>query len=119
MAKPASKERIEHILEAIGLIRTFVEGLNEHEFAANLQVQSAVQFQFAVIGEAVNHIDRDILNKYPYPWHIPRAFRNFIIHAYHGIKPERIYYATRDLEPLEGVLKQMLEAEFDSSESRY
>ncbi|KAI9432900.1 hypothetical protein F5148DRAFT_1154950 [Russula earlei] len=69
--------------------------------AATDLVQSATQYQFLIIGEAIRHIDDDILAKYPYPWHIPRSFRNFIIHVYHGIKMERIYSASQDLDELE------------------
>ena len=72
----------------------------------------AVQYQFLVIGEAVRHIDTDILDKYNYPWHIPRSFRNFIIHVYHGVKMERIYYATQDLDELEKQVKRILKNEF-------
>lgn len=42
-----------------------------------------------------------MLEKYDCPWHIPRSFRNFIIHVYHGVKMERIYYAAQDLDELE------------------
>ena len=76
------------------------------------KIHSAVQFQFLVIGEAVRHIDDMILDKYDYPWHIPRSFRNFIIHAYHGIKLERIYYATQDLDALESTMKKIRDNEF-------
>jgi uncharacterized protein with HEPN domain len=112
MDKPTPKERVEHILEAIRLIREFVSGMNEKAFDKDVKVQSAVQYQFLLIGEAIRHIDQDILNKYDYPWHIPRSFRNFIIHVYHGIKTERIYYAAQDLDELENQIKSILQNEF-------
>lgn len=112
MDKPTPKERLEHVLEAIGLIRQFVAGVDEPVFMQNSMIQSAVQYQFLVIGEAVRHIDERILAKYNYPWHIPRSFRNFIIHAYHGIKMERIYFATQNLNPLENEIKNILDNEF-------
>jgi len=112
MDKPTPRERIEHILEAISLIREFVSDLDEQQFLKDVKVQSAVQFQFLIIGEAVRHLEDRITAKYDYPWHIPRSFRNFIIHVYHGIKLERIYYATQDLETLENQLKSILENEF-------
>ena len=112
MGKPTPKERVEHILEAIRLIKEFVSGMNEKNFSRDVMVQSAVQYQFLIIGEAIRHIDDDLLNKYDYPWHIPRSFRNFIIHVNHGIKTERIYYATRDLDELENQMLSILENEF-------
>ncbi len=112
MDKPTPRQRIEHVLEAIKLIREFVTNVNETDFLKDKKVQSAVQYQFLIIGEAIRQTDEDILAKYDYPWHIPRSFRNFIIHVYHGIKLERIYYATQDLETLENEMKNILKNEF-------
>ncbi|MCC5937097.1 MAG: DUF86 domain-containing protein [Lunatimonas sp.] len=100
MDKPTPREMAEHVLQAIELIKEFVDSVDENTFLEDLKIQSAVQYQFLIIGEAIRHIDDRILNKYDYPWHIPRSFRNFIIHVYHGIKKERIYYATQDLDSL-------------------
>ena len=112
MAKPTPKERIEHILEAIRLIKEFVADVDEAQFLKDVKIQSAVQYQFLIIGEAIRHIDDRILNKYHYPWHIPRTFRNFIIHVYHGNKMERIYYATHDLDKMEDQIINILKNEF-------
>lgn len=112
MHKPTPKERIEHVLNAIQLIREFILDIDEDQFLKDLKVQSAVQYQFLIIGEAIRHIDQKILDKYDYPWHIPRSFRNFIIHLYHGIKTERIYYAAQDLNAQEQILLKVLHNEF-------
>lgn len=112
MAKPTPKERIEHVLHAIQLIKDFVSGVNEKEFLNDIKMQSAVKYQFLIIGEAIRHVDERILSKYDYPWHVPRSFRNFIIHAYHGVKLERIYYAAQDLEELEKQMIAILGNEF-------
>lgn len=112
MARPDSQERVEHILNAIQHIRVFVLNVIEGEFLADIRLQSAVQYQFLIIGEAVRYIDDDILAKYKYPWHIPRSFRNFIIHEYHGIKMERVFYAAQDLDELEKQVRLILEKEF-------
>lgn len=112
MDKPTPKERLEHIRNAIHLIRDFVADIDEEGFLDDIKLQSAVQYQFLIIGEAVRHIDESILVKYDYPWHIPRSFRNFIIHVYHGIRMERIYYATQDLDELEKQIELILKNEF-------
>ena len=113
MDKPTPKQRAIHILEAIQLIRDFVADSSLEVFLSDLKVQSAVQYQFLIIGEAIKHMDDAILSKYTYPWHIPRSFRNFIIHVYHGIKMERIFYATQDLDELDKQIKEILENEFE------
>lgn len=112
MDKPTPKERIEHVLNSIGLIKEFIENIDEEAFLKDIKIQSAVQYQFLIIGEAIRHIDDKILDKYNYPWHIPRSFRNFIIHVYHGIRIERIYYAAQDLDELEKQMILILKNEF-------
>ena len=113
MDKPTSKERAEHILDAIQLIKQFVADMDEVAFVNDIKIQSAVQYQFLIIGEAIRYLDDAILAKYSYPWHIPRSFRNFIIHVYHGVKMERIYYATQDLDVLEKQINIILKNEFE------
>jgi uncharacterized protein with HEPN domain len=112
MDKVSLKERIIHISNAINLIERFVNQVSEADFLSDLKLQSAVQYQFLIMGEAVKYIDISILEKYNYPWHIPKSFRNFIIHEYHGVKMERIYYASKDLEALKLQINQILIKEF-------
>ncbi|TKB98995.1 HepT-like ribonuclease domain-containing protein [Pedobacter cryophilus] len=112
MDKVSLKERIIHISNAINLIEGFVEKTSEVDFLVDIKLQSAVQYQFLIIGEAVKHLDISVLEKYNYPWHIPRSFRNFIIHEYHGVRMERIYYASKDLNNLKEQINLILENEF-------
>lgn len=113
MDRPTPKQRAEHIIKSIELIKEFVSDVNEATFLKDFKIQGAVQYQFLIIGEAIRYIDNDILEKYDYPWHIPRSFRNFIIHEYHGVKMERIFFATHDLNDLEEKIKLILENEFN------
>ncbi|MEP6647098.1 MAG: HepT-like ribonuclease domain-containing protein, partial [Saprospiraceae bacterium] len=76
------------------------------------KLQSAVLYQFMIIGEAIGHMDQSILDKHTYAWHIPKSFRNYIVHSYHGIKLERIYYAANDLKILDEVMQLVLKNEF-------
>jgi len=112
MEKPTPVERVKDVQNAISNIREFIRGATPEIFANNIQLQSAVLFKFIVIGEAIRNIDDTILNKYQYPWHIPKSFLDFIIHYEHNIKTERIYSAVNDLGELEMVMKQILQNEF-------
>ncbi len=78
--------RLEHILEAIINIETFVKGIGKDAFLDDPVIQSAVLYQFSVIGETVANVETTLLDRYPYPWHHVRAFRNFILHEYHAIE---------------------------------
>jgi uncharacterized protein with HEPN domain len=112
MDKIASKERIEHILQSIAYIHEFMQGVREDSFLLDVKLQSAIQYQFLIVGEATRFLDNDLLEKYSYPWHIPKSFRNFIIHEYFGVKMELIFQATQELDELEMQLGMMLKNEF-------
>ena len=100
------KERIAHILRAISEIETFTKGSSKDLFLNDRVLVNATLFQFAIIGEAIIHIDTDLLEQYAYPWHKVRGFRNFILHEYHAID-FRIVWETIQSELPE--LKKMLE----------
>ena len=111
--KPTSKERIEHVLEAILLIRNFIGNLDIEQFSSDHKTYSACLFQYTIIGEAIVHFDQDILGKYDYPWYKVKSFRNFILHEYHAIDARVVWDTTRYILPeLEEVLITILENEF-------
>lgn len=112
MDKPTPKERLEHIKSAILHIQSFVNEISADEFISDLIRQNAVLYQFIIIGEAIRHVDNNILEKYSYPWHIPRSFRNFIAHEYHKIRLESVYNAANNLDELLVTINQILLNEF-------
>jgi uncharacterized protein with HEPN domain len=106
--------RFLHIQEAISSIRVFCQGRSPEEFRVDDLLFSAVLQKILVIGESVSRIDKDILDKYEYPWHKPRAFRNFIAHEYFQIKPERIWETIEcDLISLEIIVNIIIKTEFN------
>jgi uncharacterized protein with HEPN domain len=112
MNKPTPKERLEHISGAVLKIKSFVYGISKDEFLSDIIRQSAVLYQFIIIGEAIRHVDKSILDKYPYPWHFPRSFRNFLAHEYHKIRLESVYNAANDLDELLKIIELILSKEF-------
>jgi uncharacterized protein with HEPN domain len=83
--------RIEHISEAILQIEKFTLNFTESKFCKDILVQSGVLYQFSIIGEAIQHIDRDRLEMVEYTWHLVRGFRNFIAHEYHKLEMEAVW----------------------------
>jgi len=114
MDKPTPKERLVHIRSAINKIISFVRDQSVDEFIADPLRQDAVLFQFIIIGEAIRHVDKKILDKYPYTWHIPMSFRNFITHEYHKISMVRVYNAAHSLNELVNIIEIILEKEFNT-----
>ena len=111
--KPSNKERIEHILQAIQKIEKYIENLEEKDFINNDMVTSAVLYQFFIMGEAVANISSDLLEKYDYPWHKPRSFRNFIAHEYYGVELWVIWKTIKNQIPeFKKIIKKILEKEF-------
>ena len=112
MDKPSTKQRLEHICKAIALIQSFVKDQTCDGFLKDIKGQNATLYQFVIIGEAIRHIDNSLLNKYQYPWHLPRAFRNFLAHEYHKVKLESVYNTARNLASLLKTIETILKEEF-------
>lgn len=112
MVKPTNKERLEHVIQAIDSIKDFMDDMEEEEFLQNSMIQSAVLYQFLIIGEAIKSIESWFLEPYPYPWNVPKSFRNFIAHEYHKIKMTRVYAASEDLDQLKALMNHIIEKEF-------
>jgi uncharacterized protein with HEPN domain len=108
----SSIERLGHISEAIGRIIQFCEGRGESDFLGDQMLSSSVLYQFLIIGEAIQYVDRDILKKNPYSWHLPRSFRNYIAHEYFGINLRQVYKTVTDLLPdFKILIDRMIELE--------
>jgi len=88
-----------HISEACKRIMEFCNDITEQEFIENEMLNNAVLYQFIIIGEAIRHVDKDILNRYPYQWHLPRSFRNYAAHEYFGINLSQVYKTVKELLP--------------------
>lgn len=108
-----SYERLAHIQEAINMIEEFIREISKEAFLNDRLVVSAVLFQFSVIGEAVVHIEEDLLSKYEYSWHKVRAFRNLISHLNFQIKLDAVWdIIIKDLPELKQVIETILKNEF-------
>jgi uncharacterized protein with HEPN domain len=108
-----SFKRLQHILEAIAEIQQYVLKETVTSFCQSGLVHSAVLHQFFVIGEAINHVEDEKLEKYHYHWHKVRSFRNLIAHEYFNIKLIAVWKIIQnDLPELKEVVEQILANEF-------
>jgi uncharacterized protein with HEPN domain len=96
---PTSADRVRYISEACKKIMDYCENITEQEFIEDDMLNSAVLYQFIIIGEAIRHVDLDVLKKYPYQWHLPRSFRNYAAHDYFGINLSQVYNTVKELLP--------------------
>jgi uncharacterized protein with HEPN domain len=110
-----SQKRLQHILEAIHTIQSYVREADASRFVDDMMLHDAVLFQFTVIGEAIMHIESDKLNRYSYPWYKVRSFRNLIAHEYFNIKLSAVWVIIdSDLPLLKKTIVKILEIEFET-----
>jgi len=103
------KARLEHIQNAIERINNYTASLSEHDFLTNTMAQDAVLYQFSIIGEAIVHVDDEILQCYDYPWYAVRAFRNYIAHEYFGINLSKVWNTVKiNLPELEETIASII-----------
>jgi uncharacterized protein with HEPN domain len=77
---------LQDILEAIGNIEVFTNGLTFEMYLVDLKTKHAVERNFSIIGEAVGRIDKSFKDQYPsVDWREVKDFRNIIVHDYFGI----------------------------------
>lgn len=74
-------------------ILRFAKG-GKSAFLSDEVVRSAVERQFEVMGEAARRLSEEFRNANPeIPWRTIIAFRNYLIHGYDSIVPEKVWAA--------------------------
>lgn len=104
------RDRVRDILDAIAEIRKFTDGMNFEAFKSDDKSIRAVEMNFIIIGEAASQIPEEIEEEYSaIPWHLMRAMRNRIVHAYFEVD-EKLMWDTiqTDLPPLIPELEKLL-----------
>lgn len=108
--RPESRSRIEDAIRAAEAVGAFVDGKTETDFLTDLLLQSAVERQLTIIGEALAALrrgDPDVAALIP---HLAAAvgFRNVLVHGYEAIDDEVTWLtAVRDLPELIECLLQL------------
>jgi uncharacterized protein with HEPN domain len=109
-----SQKRLQHIQQAILTIEEYVKESNPIHFTNTPLLHDAVLFQFTVIGEAINHVESEKLERYAYPWYKVRSFRNLIAHEYFNIKLFAVWNIIEvELPRLKSIIEMILENEFN------
>jgi len=104
-----------HMLNAVLTIQKYSKATDKTSFSINSLIQDAILYQFTVIGEAIKHVDINILDKYPYPWYKVRAFRNLVAHEYFNVKLIAVWQIIEnDLPELLIIIQTILSNEFQN-----
>ena len=106
---------VEHMLEAIRLVQSYVEGMDQEAFFADKKTQQAVILNILVLGEAATQVGNeypDWADQHPaVPWRAMRGMRNRLAHGYFEINLDVVWETVQtslaDLEEkLDKVLKE-------------
>ncbi|MFA4952916.1 MAG: DUF86 domain-containing protein [Candidatus Pacearchaeota archaeon] len=83
---------LDHIIENIVDIESFIKGINKKDFLKNKEKQNAVIRSLEIIGEAVKNLPQNITNKYPnIPWKEIAGTRDRITHHYFKVDLDIIW----------------------------
>ncbi len=101
---------IEDILEAMTNAMEFTKDMSYDEFVKDTKTVYAVIRAIEIIGEAVKNIPEETREKYPdIPWRSMAGIRDKVIHAYFGVKLERVWEVVkRDIPNLKPKFEEML-----------
>jgi uncharacterized protein with HEPN domain len=98
------------MLAAARAIRQFTEGVSFEEYGRNLLLQSAVERQLEILGEAARRTSPNFKNVHPeIPWRQIVGLRNVLAHEYGDIQHHRLWQvATQSIPSLISVLVNLL-----------
>ena len=104
------KQRLFHIQDAMNNILAFTKGMDENGYCSNKMVQSAVERQMEIIGEAVASLSDELKEKHTnVEWYRIKAFRNVIAHEYFGISNKQVWNVIcNDLPRLKSSIEKII-----------
>lgn len=80
------------ILEAARQIQRFITGISFINYGSNKLIQSAVERQLEVMGEAARRVSSGFQDEHPeIPWRPMIGLRNVLAYEYGEIKADRIW----------------------------
>ena len=106
--------RLLDVRASIQRIREFMSGKSQPDLSNDRMLQSAVLYEFAVLGEAAGAVSSATTSKYPdVDWKGAKDLRNVVIHGYHKTDVSLVWDAVaNDLPVLEQQIQRILNEQF-------
>ncbi|OGF87613.1 hypothetical protein A3B19_02350 [Candidatus Giovannonibacteria bacterium RIFCSPLOWO2_01_FULL_46_32] len=110
MTGDKDKVYVEHILESVSNIESFVSGKTYEEFLGDKLLQDGVVRELEIIGEAAKNISEEFKTSSPaIPWKYMTGMRDKLIHDYFSIDVNAVWKtAQEDLKPLKSTLENLI-----------
>jgi uncharacterized protein with HEPN domain len=105
---------LEDIVLAADAIAGFIEDRNLDYLVSSRLLQSALAYQFTIIGEAVARVSKELRDRHPeIPWTLIKGLRNVIVHEYRGVNWEEVWgVATNRVPVLRFQIAEAFKVEF-------
>ena len=98
--RPRDPERVLHMLQAARLIEQFLLGKTFADLTSDLLLQSGVERQFKILGEAVSHVSAETQQLWPsINWQGTKDFRNLIAHEYFRVDLAKLWQISQRIIP--------------------
>lgn len=109
---PRLADYLGHILQAIGRIKEYVQGMDEAAFSEDHRTQDAVIRNFEIIGEASRNIEKrypEFAQEYAdVPWAVAYEMRNVLAHGYFTVDLNVVWRTiNNDLPGLEEKISEL------------
>lgn len=95
---------IEHILDSINKIESFIKGVSKDEFSSDIKLQDALIRRIEIIGESVKNLSKEFKDKHNnIPWSEIAGMRDKLMHHYFGVNLDTVWEVIKkDIPGLKG-----------------
>lgn len=115
--RPRDPERVRHMLEAVKAIGRYTAGHSLADFMTNDLLQSAVERQVEILGEAAAHVSATTQALWPsIDWRDAKDFHNLISHEYFRVDYASIWHISQTVVP---TIQPTLEALFTGLDQQF